>query len=440
VISSLRLAFAEEALRHRLRNIGHLLSGSLANLLLSLPAVALTARALGPESYGILALVLSYVQATKRFADFQVWQPIIRYGANLDPVVDARCLAGLYKYGVVIDAAASLASWSLAVIGALAAHFVFGMRDTLLVAALIGSIVLLVNISGTPIAILRLNGSFRSIAYNQLVASMVKLLLCAAAYAYGGELIAFVIIWSVTDALAALLMMAAAYRVLRRQHLHRLDRASIAHATCDMPGLARFTWSSNLSLTLWSSTQQLDTLLVGWLTGPTNAGLYYLVKRISRVVQQTSQQVQAVIFPDAARLWAARDYRGFRRLVRQTECILAAFGGAMFLCFAVAGKFVIELLAGPAFQGASMLLTVQLAALALTMPGTAMRSALLAMDEPALVLKTVLLSVAIFYATALTLIPLIGAMGANVAQMALGVAWLSVLGTAFRRRMARLTG
>ena len=68
-----------------------------------------------------------------------------------------------------------------------------------------------------------------------------------------------------------------------------------------------------------------------------------------------------------------------------------------------------------------------------------MRSALLAMGESALVLKTVLLATAIFYAVALALIPVIGAMGANVAQMALGAAWLLVLGTAFRRRMARLT-
>lgn len=439
MIAALRLAFAEEALRIRVRNIGHLLSGNFANLVLSLPAVALTARALGPESYGILALVLSYVQATKRFADFQVWQPIIRFGAELDPITDARRLGGLYKYGIAVDAAASLASWALAVTGAVVAHRFFAMREALLVATLIYSAVLLLNITGTPVAILRLNGRFRTIAYNQLVASVVKLVLCTAAYADGGGLLEFVVVWTLTDLLAALLLIAAAWRVLRRQELHRLDRARIAEATRELPGLVRFTWSSNLSLTLWSSTQQLDTLLVGWLTGPTTAGLYYFVKRIARIVQQASQQVQTVVFPDVARLWAAKDYRGFDRLVRQTEWILAGFGVAMFLGFALTGKFVIGVVAGPAFAGASTLLTVQMAALALTMCGTVMRSALLAMGESALVLKTVLLATAIFYAVALALIPLIGAMGANVAQMALGAAWLLVLGTAFRRRMARLT-
>jgi O-antigen/teichoic acid export membrane protein len=438
VLAAMRLVLAEPALQHRLRNTGHLLTGSGANLILSIPTIALTARGLGPEGYGILALVLSYVQATKRFADFQIWQPLIRYGAHLDARADAQRLGGLYKYGLMVDAAASLVSWTLAAVGALVAHFFFGMSNMLLVASLIYSVVLLFNISGTPVAILRLNGRFRDIAYNQLSASILKLALSAVAYGFDGGLLAFVIVWAVTDVLAAILLIAAAFRVLRQQDLHRLDRARIGDATCDMPGLVRFTWSSNLSLTLWSTTQQLDTLLVGAMTNPTTAGLYYLVKRITRAVQQGGQQFQAVVYPEMVRLFAAEDHRAFNRVVRQTIWILALYGAGMFVGCAIFGRFVLTLIAGPAFGSAWLLLTVHMAALALTICGTVMRSALLAMGEPKLVLRTVLLSVLIFYAVAVQAIPHNGAFGAVAAHLALGASWLILLGYGFRRKMAPL--
>src|SRR3546814_8811466 len=56
----------DEPLRTRLVNIAHLMSGNLASGLISLAAIALTARARGPASYGILALHIAYVRVVAR--------------------------------------------------------------------------------------------------------------------------------------------------------------------------------------------------------------------------------------------------------------------------------------------------------------------------------------------------------------------------------------
>src|SRR3546814_15283587 len=66
----------DEPLRTRLVNIAHLMSGNLASGLISLAAIALTARALGPASYGILALAIAYVRVVERLVTFQSWQPL----------------------------------------------------------------------------------------------------------------------------------------------------------------------------------------------------------------------------------------------------------------------------------------------------------------------------------------------------------------------------
>src|SRR3546814_17236584 len=86
VVSAAGQWLGDEPLRTRLVNIAHLMSGNLASGLISLAAIALTARALGPASYGILALAIAYVRVVERLVTFQSWQPLIKYGAEVtDP-------------------------------------------------------------------------------------------------------------------------------------------------------------------------------------------------------------------------------------------------------------------------------------------------------------------------------------------------------------------
>ncbi|UVO49840.1 oligosaccharide flippase family protein [Sphingomonas sp. SUN019] len=432
-------AFWRGGTRSRLVNIGHLLTGNAANIVIGLPAIILTARALGPASYGVLALILTYAQVIKRIADFQVWQPLIRFGASLDVMDDREKLMALLKYGVLFDLCSSVGSWLFAMLGILAAIELFDLpRETVAMIAIYAT-VLLFNINGSPTAILRMANKYRTIAYVQLIAGVLKLLLCGAAYLAGAGVLTFVCIWALTDSLAPLLVTAAAGMALRRQRLHRFYRADLKGLFTRFPGLWRFTWSANFSGTLWSSAQMMDTLLVGWLTDPASAGLYYFAKRIARLGQQAAAQVQAVVYPDITRLWAAARYDAFRRLVMQTELIVAGFGLLLFAASVVLGARIIAWTAGPEFGGAAPLLIVQSFALMLTMSGTVMRSALLAMGRAGAVLLIVAVATLAFQVTAIGLLPVMGPMGANVAHVVLGVIWLMGLGIAFRRALSTVS-
>ena len=73
---------------------------------------------------------------------------------------------------------------------------------------------------------------------------------------------------------------------------------------------------------------------------------------------------------------------------------------------------------------AGQLAIVQMIAVAITLSGSALRTALLATGRQLAVLKVVLVSTLMFHATALTMIPLIGAMGANIANVVMGTVGL----------------
>ena len=420
----------------RLRNIGHLLSGNAASAAVGLGAAALTARGLGPADYGILALTLGYTRAVERLITFQSWQPLIKYGAELQGPEHDDDRRALLKFGLVLDVVGALAAWLVALAFALLAAKWMGWSARTQLVVLIYICVLPFNLNGMATAVLRLYGRFRIAAYGPVGGGVVRLALCGVALLEHADLVVFTAIWMITQVIGALMVMLLAFRVLRANGVHGVLSAPLAGVTARFDGLWNFAWSSNLSLAMRSSANQLDILIVGALAGPAAAGLYNIAKRVGRLAEQVGTQAQAVLYPDIARLWAGGRIAEMRRVVWQVEGLLFATGAAGVAVFAVAGEPLLRLLAGKAFVGATPLLIMQMVAVTLAMTGTGARSALLAMGRQQSVLVATLIGTLGFHVTALLLIPRIGAMGANVAHTVLGTI-VSLLMIAEFRRAAR---
>jgi O-antigen/teichoic acid export membrane protein len=416
----------------RVRAVGHLLTGTSATVALSLVTIALAARALGPEQYGILALILTLGQACERLLSFQSWQPLIRYGATLEGPERRDDLRSLYKFGLLLDLAGSGAAWATASLLLVCGHFLFAIPWLTVSIGLVFMVSLLFNLNGTSTAIFRLENRFRTSARLQVLSAVIRLAASVLAFKLGAGLFGFVLVWTVTQAFQSLLNIIVSLNLLRQRGITRVAQASVAGISTRFPKLWQFTWGANVSLTIWASAQQLDTLIVGWLADPAAAGMFQIAKRVSRVVQQVGSQVEAVVYPDLSRMWAAGNTSRFVRLILQTEFILAAFGGGCFIGALLLGRWAMVLTAGPRFAEAAPLLTVQILAVALTISGAASRAALLAMGRQPAVLRTVLAAAATFYCAVAPLIHVMGAMGANIAHVLFGTVWLGGLTLSLR--------
>lgn len=427
-------------LRHRrISAFGHLLTGTSANVVLSLLSMVLVARELGPQQYGVFALILTLGQATERLLSFQSWQPLIRYGAALDLVANRDDLRSLFKFGLLLDLSGSLAACATASLLAVAAHFLFAAPWLNVGIALIYTSALPFNMSGTATAAFRLSDHYRTIARLQIVGGLARLAAVIAVFAVDAGLMGFVLIWSLTKAFGYVLNILVALQLMKRRGISQIVRASIAGMSKRFPDLWRFTWGANFSLTIWASAQQLDTLIVGWLADPASAGLFHIAKRVSRILQQLGSQVESVVYPDLSRLWGTGSRSAFARLVIQTELILASFGGFCFLASMLLAEPVLTLTAGARFAGAAPLLTVQILAVALTISGAGARAGLLAMGDQAAILWTVLAASTSFYLSVGPLIARMGAMGANGAHVLFGFVWLSGLTLSLRMGLRRTT-
>ncbi|TGQ42009.1 lipopolysaccharide biosynthesis protein [Mesorhizobium sp. M00.F.Ca.ET.216.01.1.1] len=414
----------EASLRTRLVNISHLLTGNLVGSVVGMLGFLVTARALGATDYGVLALTYSYTRAVGLIVGFQSWQPLIKYGAELSGEEHLDDYRSLLKFGLVVDISAALLSYLVAIGFALLFGPLVGIGGNTIEQVIIYSTVLLFQINGLPTAVFRLAGRFRLLAYGSVVGGIARLVLCAAGLLAGMGLLYFVIVWTLTQVLGSVVVLGMALVEIRRQGMRRFISAPLKGVTERFKGLLSFTIGSNVELTVRSSASEFDTLLVGAFTDPAGAGLYHIAKRLGRLVVQIGVQVQAVLYPDVARLWAQGDLAMFRRTVLQTEIMLAVFGLAMVVGTVLGIQPVLDWTVGKAFAGAGPLAMVQMMAVAIIMSGSALRTALFAMGRQLAVLKVVLVSTLMFHATALTMIPLIGAMGANIANVVMGIVGL----------------
>src|SRR5688572_13222380 len=95
-------------LRGRIASIGHLLSGNLLNAGVMLISVAIAARALGPQQYGIMVLVLALGRTVERLIRFESWQPLIRFAAEEEEKAGPARLGQLYAFGLLLDIATAI--------------------------------------------------------------------------------------------------------------------------------------------------------------------------------------------------------------------------------------------------------------------------------------------------------------------------------------------
>ncbi len=431
-------------IKSRLIAIGHLLSGNATNAIIMLVSTTIAARALGAQAYGVLALVLTIGRISERLLRFESWQPLIRFAAMDNTERDPKRLSELFLYGLLLDIGSAVLAGVLTVIGGWLLMPVLHLQPGDMPLVAIYALAIACNIRGMPTAALRLDGQFRTLAYIQLFASVLRVGLAVAAMLSGASLMTFVIIWTGAQIIDSLLFVWLGFHVLHKLDIPNPLRADIRGLTEKFPGFMRFAWSTNISGTLRTFTQEADTLLIGALVGTSWAGFYHIAKRIAKVAQQVGSMIQAVVYPDMARMWARADITAFRKTTARLQLVLAAIGLAMLGITWLAGDLLINFAFGKEFAAAFPLLIAQLMAVVLIMHAAPSRSALLAMHRPGFILVIALLSTVLFFAVAFLTIPIYGALGANLAHIAfaaltavaMDIAWWGGVRDASRRQEA----
>lgn len=410
-----------------------MLTGNFANAGIMLIAVAIAARGLGPEVFGSMVLVLALASTTERLIRFETWQPLIKFVADEEHVATPLRMARLYGLGLMLDLITASVAALITILAALLFKHVFGWHSIPPEASAIYAIAMICNVTGAPGAALRLAGQFRTIAYVQIPANIVRAMLAGLCLWQGAGLLGYIAVWTVAEVGYRLATLWLGIRALTARGIPNPASVRLTGLLKDFPGFLPFAWSINLSTMLRTLTTDADELVVGAMAGQSAASMYNIAKRIVKFGQEIGNQVLTVIYPELARMWSCRDGALFRATIVQTQIVLCGFALLIVAAAWLGGSWLIRLGPGDSYLPTYPLLEIQVLAVLFTMHAAPGRSALLSIGRYRAILGIAAIGAAAFYAFLIPAVLLYGAAGASFAHVILAFITAALIDLEWRR-------
>ncbi len=304
--------------RQLFRDVGVLTAANVVDAGLSVLQGMVVARWLGPELYGVSALVMVYPGLLFTFLDPRASDASIKYLGEFASRGERERASGMCTLGYAVDLVTALGALLLVALSAgWAAEHVVHAPELVVPMVLFTAAFVPRAFAGTSIAVLTTLGRFRTLATVTVLQSMLRTALVIALVQGGagvtgvvyGNAIAMVLHGTLLTLLATPLITAT------------WGRAPLTRAWHVLAGHRRAIFSfllyNDLNAFLGSFVKQVDVLFLGWLRGPTDAGFYRLAKSLGTMLGLVVAPLQGTTYPRLARLWGLGRQAELREAVRQ---------------------------------------------------------------------------------------------------------------------------
>ena len=397
------------------KGLGLVLGGKAGAGLISLVYLIIAARALGPRDYGILVLVHGYVTAVCGIVEFPAWQAIVRYGAEATEADAPHRLARLLRFGTMVELTGGGAAILSAMLLAPLVGPHLGWPPETVAFAIPYSFAVLGSVRSAPAGYLQLIGRFDLIGLHNIVQPLVRLTGATLALLLGWGLKGFLAAWLVAALAEFAVLWGMGLWCARRRLGTPLLHPERGSAKADNPGIWRFLVASNADVTLSELAGRIAPLIVGWILGPTMAGLFAVAQRATVIIAQPAQILGNTAYAELARMVAAgQGGAPLRRTLRRVIGIALLAAAPVVVIVALFPTPIVTLLAGSAFKAAGGLMVVLVIARMIAVIGPPCSSALSAMGFPALSMSANLFASLIFLPILPWLLHQAGLMGAGM--------------------------
>lgn len=412
-------------LRRAARNLAYLAGGRSVSGVLSIVYLGLAVQGLGLVAYGQLVLIYAFAQLVTTVVQFQTWQPILHFGtpAFQEERYDDFC--HLVRFAIGLDVASALAGAVIVAVGGwLLGPFIGLPPEALPLASGFGLAVPFMTWA-TPNGLLRLFDRFDLLLIEDNAEAVARLVGSVVALASGGGLAAFVLVWGGSVVLSGGICAVLAWREVRRRGVWRRKEGVHISAGRRFPGIWSFIWSTNINATIKIVRTHLTTVLVGGALAPAEAGLYRIAQQIAEALAKPLKLMVPVLYPELARLVAARDFALLRILARRILFYSGGVALAVFVVVAAIGPLLLDVIGGHEAKGAYGMLLFLSAAALVRMSTFSFEPVLISLGHPSTALSVQIVVAAIYLPSLLVMMPGFGFDAVGVAV--LGAALLTAL-------------
>lgn len=306
IFKQFKRIFKDKLVKTLTKNASSLLSGTVISHILGLITLALTTRLLGKELFGTFILIQTYVIITDLIFNTQTWHAVIKYGAEYLEAKNIKGFKSIIKYGSLIDVLTAI----LAII--------IGMFLIPLISPIINipsdyesllyiyMIVVVFNLTATPIAILRLFDKFKLFSYQLILTSLIKLIGIVIATITNTGITGVVVTWVITEIIGYITLFALAHIILYKNNINRWWLVSEKR---NFIKVFKFSFWTNLTSILDLPIKQLDMIIVSIVVSVEGVGVYKIIKQVSQVITKIGDAVFQAIYPQLTKLIANKEYK-----------------------------------------------------------------------------------------------------------------------------------
>jgi len=420
LVSTLRQVlswFRDDAFRRLFLNAGKLLTANSIARLLGFAVTVITARTLGLENYGSLALILAYQLTIGKFVSFNAWQAIIKFGAERIHANDEEGLRQLVKFGFCLDLGSAVIGTVLAMALAGPVVVLIGWDRSIQPLLMLYSILILFSWTGTSVGVLRLFDRFDLLSYSTVLSALTRLGGTLWCLLTEQGLYGFVIVFLITGITGALYQVLASLWVLRKQGVRGIIRQPLYGLCSRFPDIWEYVWTTNLSSTIRMLSREADQLLLAGLVSPSDLGLFRVAKQLSSFLPMLSDPLSQALFPQLASYWSQGRKKEFVTVIKRVTFFTSMAGLGIWLVFLIFGKWIIINIFGSVFQQAYLVTTVYMFALAIFLCCFSIVPSMLAVGLVRQVFFITIMSTFLYFVLLFLLVPMIGILGASLAYV-----------------------
>ena len=356
--------------------------GKFVNAISGLVTLAILTRYLGPGPFGVIAMIRTVVTVVDSYANFNTWQAIIKYGTEAIANQRPDDVKRIIKLSFIIDVSTAVLG-ALVVVGAamiVPGQFGWSSHEAALCAAY--GITLVTKVSGTSDGIFRLCDAYRVQAITAGVSAITMTLLVVLAVALDASFESCVFALILGEVLSNIATTISALWVASKSGYGGWRRSDLRQVRTTFPGVVRFFVSTNAQLTVRTTQNEMDMIVVGSMLGRESAGLFRVAKQVGTIPGRIYFPFELVLFTELARCAARRDYKAFRGLLVRAVSIAATGALVIWLVASIAARPMIEVVAGAEFVSVADAFRFYLLAMGIQLCSMTIQRSMIALGRP----------------------------------------------------------
>lgn len=323
-----------------------------------LAQVVISTRILGPEGYGVLAVIIAATMLAHGALSAPGGEAVTAFVTRETSRGRGDAAGQIVRFVLAASVGMSLAAYGLVAGLAWAAGGLLGVDGAYIDAVLIYGVVgILLATQGESLAILRLADRLPLGVAVTVAATLTRIGLLGAAWWAGGGLNEVILAHLGGAAVSGVGLLAVAALSARQAGIRGLLSSASLRAPADV---VRFQFGAFGKSTIWALTHNMDSLLMAQFTGAAEVGLYRGARQIVDTARYPFQPLMDVAQPDYSRQW----YGGQRGQLRRTALRYALASGILALvvfgALAALYQWATGLVLGAAFEGSELLLLMMI--------------------------------------------------------------------------------